>query len=87
VVLDSNDRVTHILVKPTTAPSSLIWGCAVARRHVLVGIENTVHPGQHFDQLCKEGHVLGVQLSDKFFDIGTPQAIDSLSERPPRFWE
>jgi NDP-sugar pyrophosphorylase family protein len=87
VVLDSAARVTRILVKPTRAPSPLIWGCAVARRHALVGIESSVHPGEHFDQLGKKGLVLGVPLSDRFFDIGTPQAIEFLSLRRDNLWD
>ena len=71
--------VTSIRAKPRRAFSSLIWGCAVARRRALAGFADDPEPGVVFDALCRGGGVMGLYLSDHFVDIGTIEALRKLS--------
>ena len=75
VILERDDRVGSVLVKPSPAPSNQIWGCAAARRNALAGMEEFDQPGQFFDRMCGELTVTGVWLSDRFTDIGTPEQL------------
>ena len=68
-------RVVGIAVKPTKPPSDWIWGCAAARRSALEGITRESEPGGHFDALARRGVVAGIELSDRWLDIGTREAL------------
>lgn len=82
VVTDDAGRVHDILVKPPRPPSSLIWGCLVARRSVLEGIERAEWPSEHLRPLIETGRVRGCFLSDRYLDIGTPEALAQARQSP-----
>jgi NDP-sugar pyrophosphorylase family protein len=73
---DENGRVAGVAVKPADPPSEWIWGCAAARRSALDGLDGEDEPGHHFDSLARRGAVAGVELSDRWLDIGTREALD-----------
>ena len=76
VVLADDGRIARVLVKPTTPPSDWIWGCAAARVRAVSALARVAWPGEYFDILCSEGHVLrGVPLSDIWLDVGTKEAL------------
>jgi glucose-1-phosphate thymidylyltransferase len=77
VVVDSSGLVRQIKVKPSPPPSNTIWACALARRWALDGIGSFEYPGQHFAGLSADGRVGAVWLSDRYFDIGTREALDA----------
>ncbi len=78
VTVDDSGVVHQILAKPSPPPSKLIWACAVARRSALEGIGSFEYPGEHFANLCAEGVVGGVWLSDSYLDIGTRDALEAV---------
>ena len=75
VVTDESGRVTEILVKLPQPPSTLIWGCLVARVAALAGIDRVEWPSEHLRPLIAEGRVAGRYLSDRWLDIGTREAL------------
>jgi glucose-1-phosphate thymidylyltransferase len=76
VVFDREGRVTGIDVKPGTARSEWIWGCAAGRREIWAGLHRTEWPGGYIDLLCRKGYdVQGIQLSDVWLDVGTREAL------------
>jgi NDP-sugar pyrophosphorylase family protein len=74
VVLDG-ERVVALQVKPDRPGSTLLWGCAAARRRAVEGLTGRRHPGELFADLADEGEVAGVVLDGDFFDIGTPASL------------
>jgi NDP-sugar pyrophosphorylase family protein len=78
VRLDRDGRVVGIAVKPVEPPSEWIWGCAAARRSALEGLTREAEPGRQFDSLARRGLVAGVELSDRWLDIGTREALKRL---------
>lgn len=72
---DVSGRVAGVAVKPADPPSDWIWGCAAARRSALDGLDGEAEPGRHFDSLARQGVVAGVELSDRWLDIGTKEAL------------
>jgi len=75
VTVTSKGRVSSVQVKPSSPSSSLIWGCAAARRDALEELRLHPQPGFAFDALGRRGKVAGCFLSDSWVDIGTPQAL------------
>jgi glucose-1-phosphate thymidylyltransferase len=75
VEVDANGVVTAIHVKPERPPSSLIWGCCAVRVCALEGIRQHAQPGTLFKTLAPEGKLAGMRLSDRWLDIGTPEAL------------
>jgi glucose-1-phosphate thymidylyltransferase len=75
VTLGEGGLVKSISVKPQKPASNLIWGCGAARAHALSGLKEAGEPGRHFDVLCRRQPVFGVELSDKWIDIGTKEAL------------
>jgi len=74
--------VVSIEVKPHAPTSHWIWGCAAARRRVLNRLSSHPEPGVVFDEMCREGKVVGVYLSRFFVDVGTPEALRAYVEAP-----
>jgi NDP-sugar pyrophosphorylase family protein len=68
-------------VKPEHPASDLVWGCAATRAGVLRGLEGSAEPGNHFDELARQGLVRGVRLLDPFVDIGTPESLGRARQR------
>ena len=75
VVLDEEGRVRDIVVKSANPPSTLIWGCLVARADALRGIERSAWPSDHLRPLLASGVVTARYLSDRYVDIGTPDSL------------
>jgi len=75
VVLDEVGRVRDIVVKPANPTSTLIWGCLVAHASALRHIERSAWPGDHMRPFMASGLVGARYLSDRYVDIGTPQAL------------
>lgn len=76
---DGSGRVAGVAVKPADPPSEWIWGCAAARRSALDGLDGVDEPGHHFDSLACRGVVAGVELSDRWLDIGTREALERVT--------
>jgi glucose-1-phosphate thymidylyltransferase len=76
VVTDESGRVTEILVKPPHPPSTLIWGCLVARAAALAGIDRVEWPSELLRPLIGKGRMKAHYLSDRWLDIGTPEALE-----------
>jgi glucose-1-phosphate thymidylyltransferase len=74
VVLEGT-RVEAVDVKPARPRSSLVWGCAAARRTALGGLERHDEPGFLFDELAREGRVHAVPFPGVMIDIGTSEAL------------
>jgi glucose-1-phosphate thymidylyltransferase len=74
VVLDGR-RVEAVDVKPARPRSSLVWGCAAARRTALGGLERHDEPGFLFDELAREGRIHAVPFPGVMIDIGTNEAL------------
>jgi glucose-1-phosphate thymidylyltransferase len=79
VRFDEQGGIAGIAVKPAQPPSDWIWGCAAARRSALQGLAREPDPGRHFDALARRGLVEGIQLSDRWLDIGTKEALQRLT--------
>ncbi len=75
VVLDAGGRVREILVKPSEPPSTLIWGCLVARVDALRSIERSAWPSDHLGPLIDAGSVGVRYLSNRYVDVGTPEDL------------
>jgi glucose-1-phosphate thymidylyltransferase len=75
VVTDESGRVTDILIKPAQPPSTLIWGCLVARAAALAGIDRVEWPSDLLRPLIADGRVKSHYLSDRWLDIGTRDAL------------
>jgi glucose-1-phosphate thymidylyltransferase len=71
VSLDGDGVVTEVDVKPRRPASEWIWGCAAARVPALADVAAAGELGRHFGSLARRGLVLGVQLSDRWVDVGT----------------
>jgi NDP-sugar pyrophosphorylase family protein len=69
------ERVLQIDVKPATAATPLVWGCAAARTRALQPLAGESDPGLYFGRLCGEGVVTGRRLSDTWIDLGIPSAL------------
>jgi glucose-1-phosphate thymidylyltransferase len=83
VVTFERGRVTGIHVKPAEPPSSWVWGCAAARSGTLAGLEDEEWPGGFFDVLCRRGiPIAAVELSDRWLDIGTHEALIQAASWP-----
>jgi NDP-sugar pyrophosphorylase family protein len=67
--------VTAVQVKPERPASDVIWGCAATTAGVLGGLRGVREPGLLFDRLARAGRVAGVHLSDRWLDVGTPEAL------------
>ena len=81
VTVDERDRVTAIHVKPAVPPSSWVWGCASATAASLADLSSEEWPGGYFDALCRRGvEIAGVRLSDRWLDIGTPEALAQVDD-------
>ena len=55
--------------------SSLVWGCAAARRAVFSDLAAYDEPGPLFDRVAQAGRVRGVRLPGQLIDVGTPAAL------------
>jgi glucose-1-phosphate thymidylyltransferase len=75
VTLHDGGRIAGIAVKPREPTSDLIWGCGVAWGQALSGLKAAIEPGRYFDDLARRQVVLGVELSDRWIDIGTTEAL------------
>jgi glucose-1-phosphate thymidylyltransferase len=78
VRFDEEGGIAGIAVKPAQPPSDWIWGCAAAGRSALEGLARKPDPGRHFNALARLGLVEGVELSDRWLDIGTKEALEQL---------
>jgi glucose-1-phosphate thymidylyltransferase len=76
VVFDADGRIAGIEIKPETPRSDRIWGCAAAPAWRLDRLAGDEWPGAYWDRLCHEGvRLVGVDLSDRWLDIGTHEAL------------
>jgi ribonuclease BN (tRNA processing enzyme)/CTP:molybdopterin cytidylyltransferase MocA len=75
VVADRTGRVRRIEFKPDHPSSNWLWGCAAAPVAVLRGLEGHTEPGILFQSLAERGVVGSVRLSDRYLDMGTPEAL------------
>ena len=75
VEVDASGVVTAVHVKPARPPSNLIWGCCAVRVGALAGVRHHAQPGTLFKTLAPEGKLAGMRLSDRWLDIGTPEAL------------
>jgi NDP-sugar pyrophosphorylase family protein len=75
VITDDFGRITEILIKPPQPPSTVIWGCLVARVGALDGIDQVEWPSELFRSLIAEGRIAGQYLSDRWLDIGTREGL------------
>lgn len=75
VVVLHGTRVERVDVKPARPRTSLVWGCAAARRTALAGLERHDEPGFLFDELASEGRVRAVPFPGVMIDIGTTEAL------------
>jgi glucose-1-phosphate thymidylyltransferase len=75
VLLDERGAVTGILDKPASPPSTLIWGCLVARARALAGVGEVEEPGDALRGSIAAGRVGARYLSDRWLDIGVPSAL------------
>jgi glucose-1-phosphate thymidylyltransferase len=75
VTLSTGGRIARIAVKPREPATDLIWGCGVARAQALSGLKAAIEPGHYFDDLARRQVILGVELSDRWIDIGTKEAL------------
>jgi hypothetical protein len=75
VITDEFGRITEILIKPPQPPSTVIWGCLVARVGALDGIDQVEWPSELFRSLIAEGRIAGQYLSDRWLDIGTREGL------------
>jgi glucose-1-phosphate thymidylyltransferase len=75
VVTLDGELVLSVDVKPFQPRSNLIWGCAVARKTALAGLERHDEPGRLFDELAGKGRVRAVPFPGQMIDIGTPEAL------------
>jgi glucose-1-phosphate thymidylyltransferase len=76
VVRDDQGRVRRIEIKPAAPPSPWIWGCAAAPARLFDELGLYEWPGEFFSALCGRGaDVAGVELSDRWLDIGTYDAL------------
>jgi len=73
VDLDDDGWVRQIFVEPPEPPSDLIYGCYVATKAALTGIESAVEPSTLLAEL--RGRVRGVFLSSAWIDVGTPSGL------------
>jgi glucose-1-phosphate thymidylyltransferase len=77
VVRGEAGRIEGIDVKPDAPASDWIWGCAAARARTWSGLVDFEWPGGFVDFLCRQGaDVRGVELSDSWIDVGTPEALE-----------
>jgi glucose-1-phosphate thymidylyltransferase len=85
VVRDHVGLIERIDVKPATPASDWVWGCAAARIDTWAGMRAFEWPGSYVDALCREGRdVRGVELSEAWLDIGTPEALARAALHPTR---
>ena len=75
VSLDAYGVVTAVDVKPRRPASEWIWGCAAARAGALADVAAAGELGLHFGSLARRGLVRGVQLSDRWVDVGTAAGL------------
>jgi glucose-1-phosphate thymidylyltransferase len=75
VSLDADGLVTAVDVKPARPASVWIWGCAAVRAHALGGVGTAGELGRHFGALARRGPVRGVELSDRWVDVGTKAGL------------
>lgn len=83
VTVNEHGRVERVDVKPARPSSPLLWGCAAARAQALRGLEGHAEPGDYFDELARRGVVRGIQLSDVYADVGTPEALRRIARPAP----
>jgi NDP-sugar pyrophosphorylase family protein len=74
VQLDESGAVHAVHVRPRNPRSDLTWGCFAARARALRSLSEA-EPGAYFERLRREGRLAGVYLSDRYFDIGTPDSL------------
>ena len=75
VTVDADGWVTGVHVKPDDPPGDRIWGIAVARVGALAGLAEVAEPGHLVDRLSRERRVAARFLSERWTDIGTPEAL------------
>jgi glucose-1-phosphate thymidylyltransferase len=80
VELDERGRVVDILVKPAKPPSTLIWGCLVARAGALSGIGAFPEVSDALRHAIADRRVGSRRLSERWLDIGVPAALDQARE-------
>ncbi len=79
VLVDEHARVRNIFVKAEDPPTTVIWGCLVGRARALRGMGREAWPSDHLRPLLEQRSVGAVYLSDRYVDIGTPDALANLS--------
>jgi NDP-sugar pyrophosphorylase family protein len=75
VTVDDRNVVTRIDIKPTSPPSSWIWGCAAVRVGALSGMDRHAWPSEHLREDLTGRRVVARRLSRAYLDIGTPAAL------------
>ena len=67
--------IREIAVKPFSPASDWTWGAVVACVGALGDFGGEAEPGRYFDRLARLGRLRGIALSDRYVDIGTPDAL------------
>jgi glucose-1-phosphate thymidylyltransferase len=75
VTFDNAWRITRVEIKSPAPASNWIWACAAARAGALTALEEVAEPGHRFHELAQRGVVIGVPLSERFLEIGTPRGL------------
>jgi glucose-1-phosphate thymidylyltransferase len=79
VRLDETGMIRSVRVKPAVPDTDLTWGCFAARASALRALQQEPEPGLYFHSLRGSDQLAGVYLSDRYFDIGTPEALERAS--------
>lgn len=81
VELGPGGRVASLEVKPPAPRSDLVWGCAAVRVGALAGLSGREHVGDLLAERLADLTVLGVVLSDRYVDVGTPESVAAVAGR------
>jgi glucose-1-phosphate thymidylyltransferase len=82
VRFDENGVVQDIQVKPDGGASGWIWGCAAVLGAVVNAFLEDPEPGVTLNNLAARRLVVGVQLGDRFVDIGVPETFRAHVDSP-----
>jgi glucose-1-phosphate thymidylyltransferase len=76
VVVDERGLVADILVKPPEPPSTLVWGCLVARAAALGRVGEFAEVSDALRDAIGRRRVGSHMLSEHWLDVGVPAALE-----------